>query len=83
MASAINQSGPFTGALAVTTSDSADLPSAPCRGLYIGVTGDVAVQMPQTGTAVFKAVPAGTVLPVVVQRVMATSTTATNILALY
>jgi len=48
-------------------------------GLYVGVTGDVTVQS-VTGTSVlFKAVPAGAIIPGRFIRVMVTGTTATNI----
>lgn len=72
---------PATEAVAVTPSDGADLAQA-TRALYIGVTGDVTVDMAESGsTILFKAVPVG-ILPVRVKRVRATGTTATNILAL-
>lgn len=81
---------PFRAYAAVTTSDvttygvtGATSPK-PIEALYVGVTGDVAlVGQDQAAAAVFKAVPAGTVLWVSPYKVMATGTTATNILALY
>lgn len=74
------------GAAAVVTSDTADLATYAKR-LYIGVSGDVAVipvanyALGSTTPVVFKAVPVG-YLDVQVARVMATATTATNIVAL-
>jgi len=69
------------GAAAVTTSDSATI--ATTTALYIGVAGDVTVDMEDRGSNVtFKAVPVG-ILWVAANRVYATATTATNILALY
>jgi hypothetical protein len=69
---------------AVTPAD-ADLPKYPTRALYIGNGGNVSVTdggaTPSTVT--FFNVPAGTVLPVQVTRVNTTSTTASNIVALY
>ncbi len=66
---------------AVTPSDTTVLSGV--RGLYVGVTGDVAVLAAGDAAAqTFKAVPAGTILPVEAAKVMATNTTATNILAL-
>lgn len=53
------------------------------RALYIGGAGNVAVTALDGSTATFTSVPAGTILPVVVTKVMATGTTATNIVALY
>ena len=74
---------PYFSAVAVTPSDSADLAKAPTRALYIGVTGDVKVDMMNGETAVlFKAVPVGP-LYIRAVRVYSTGTTATNILALY
>lgn len=70
-----------SGAIAVTPSDSGALAST--QALYIGVTGDVTVDMDNSATAVlFKAHPVGYMLASVT-RVYATGTTATNILALY
>ena len=69
-------------AAAVTTSDSTVLPCT--RALYIGGAGNVAVVMADDeNTITFTAVPAGTILPIQVIKVMATNTTATNIIALW
>jgi hypothetical protein len=71
-----------TGAYAVTPNDSAALPQL-ARALYVGGAGNVALVPNRGGTAVtFLNVPSGTILPVQAFRVMATSTTATSILAL-
>lgn len=70
------------GAAAVTPSDTIEL--GPCKALYIGGAGNVSVWMPGRESPVtFFAVPVGTVLPVSARRVLATGTTATNIVALY
>lgn len=71
----------FTTAAAVTPNDGADLSIGQALGLYIGVTGDVALDTPNSSNVVFKAVPVG-VLNVAATRVRATGTTATNIVAL-
>jgi hypothetical protein len=87
---------PARRAIAVTPSDTLDVTNsggdnAPCyaSGLYVGVSGDVAVVTAAdnsnngAGTAVtFKAVPVGP-FPVQVRRVMSTNTAATNIVGLY
>jgi hypothetical protein len=79
---ASEMSDPAEGAFAVTPSDSTSFAGVGVRGLYIGVTGDVAVVTPGRTTAVtFKAVPVG-VLPVRCTKVMSTNTTATDIVAL-
>lgn len=67
---------------AITPSDSTTLSMT--RGLYIGGAGAVAIMGWEDSSAVtFAAVPAGTILPVRVKKVMSTNTTATNIVALY
>lgn len=72
-------SDPAYGAYAITPSDSA---SNRARSLYIGVSGNVAVETPgRSSSVVFTAVPVG-VLPVRVVKVLSTGTTATNILGL-
>ena len=53
------------------------------RGLYVGTTGNVSVQMQNVGTAiVFIGVPAGAILPIIITRVNSTNTTASNMVAL-
>ncbi len=76
---------PFATGAAVTPSDTVQL-SDDTHALYIGGAGDVAVIFAEDATltpVTLKAVPVGTVLPVSVIQVMATGTTATNIVALY
>lgn len=74
-------SDPARAVAAVTPGDSTNL--GPVRGLYVGTTGNVVVKTEQTSTAVtFANVPAGTVLPVRANYVMA-ATTASDIVALY
>ena len=52
--------------------------------LYVGVAGDVSVEMAGTGAAiVYKGVAAGSTLPINVTRVNSTATTATDIVALF
>jgi len=56
----------------------------PTRGLYVGVTGDVNVEMMDNeGVAVlFVGVAAGSVLPLRVHKVLQSSTTASSMVAL-
>ncbi len=73
---------PGENAVAVSKSDVTVLTTT--RFLYVGGTGNVAVTMVGTGAAiVFKLVPAGTMLPVRVTKVLSTGTTATNIVAIW
>jgi len=54
------------------------------RGVYVGVGGDLAVRMAGGGnTVVFAGVLAGSLLPIVVDQILATGTTATNIVAVH
>ena len=84
-----NFGAPANEAEAVTISDGATF--APCRALYVGVGGNVSVQMAgpsagQTGTGSyiqFVGVPTGAILPVSVVEVRATSTTASSIVRLF
>jgi hypothetical protein len=68
-------------AAAVTTSDTNNIRTT--RGLYVGGSGNVKVDMAYGTTVTFSSVPAGTVLPIQVTRVYATDTTATLMIALY
>jgi hypothetical protein len=68
------------GAVAVTASDATIFPTT--RSLYVGGSGDLAVRMADGMTITFTAVPIG-IAPFQVDQVLATGTTATNIIALY
>lgn len=59
-----------------------DVTGITTRALYIGGAGDVNVITAAGDTVLFSAVPAGFVLPIQVQSVKSTSTTATLIVAL-
>lgn len=75
---------PSRHASAITPSDSTVLTGV--RALYVGTTGDIAmigVDAPSGATGVlFKAVPAGVILPFSPRQVLATGTTASNIVGL-
>jgi len=73
---------PGEWATAVTPSDSADLPNV-CRGLYVGSTGNITVDMPDGATILFSNVVSGIIFPVRVKRVRSTGTTATGLVAIY
>ena len=68
----------FMHAVAVSKSDTTVLPVST---LYVGTTGDVAVTMLGGEVVTFKSVPVG-FMPILVTKVMATNTTASNIMAL-
>lgn len=68
-------------AFVVTPSDSTIIPAT--RGLYVGTAGNINVVMAEDeNTVLFTAVPAGSILPIQVIKVLATSTTASTIVAL-
>lgn len=76
--------GIFYNALPLTKSDTTAF--APTRALYVGGAGDVTVQMGNGVAATpvtFKAVPAGTTIPIGATQLLSTGTTATNCMALY
>ena len=74
---------PAIGAQIVTPSDTTDL-CQNTRAVYVGGTGNLSVVMDGGDNAViFVGVQGGSVLPIQVQRIKDTGTTATSILALY
>ena len=75
-----HDSDPAVFAATVTPSDSTVL--TPTRGLYVGTSGNIAVQMSDGSNVTFVSVPQG-ILPVRVVKVLATGTTASNIVALW
>lgn len=68
---------------AITPSDSVELPFIP-RGIYVGGAGNIAVKLLDDDNAVtLVGCLAGSILPIRPKNVMATNTTATNLVALY
>lgn len=53
------------------------------RGIYVGTGGDVAVVSIRGTTAVFANVPDGSVLEIRARQILATGTTATDLVALW
>jgi len=71
---------PAGGAFAVTPADGTNIYAT---ALYVGVGGDIKVDMENGDSAVtFVGVPTGAVLPIRVRRVYSTDTTATDIVGL-
>lgn len=68
-------------AWAITKNDDNELTYV-TKGLYVGGDGDVAVRMFDGTDVTFANVPAGTILPIMVKRVLATGTDATSIVGL-
>lgn len=79
---AIKLNSPCGAAVAVTPDDDVEFdPSS--RYVWVGGLGNLAVTMLDGSVVTFTAVPAGTSLPIRVRKVMATNTTATNIVMMY
>jgi hypothetical protein len=74
-------SGPASHGFAVTPHDTNVL-SETTRALYVGSAGTLAVVMASGASFTFTGVASGTVLPVRATKVMATGTSATEILGL-
>lgn len=69
-------------AVAILPDDTGDL-AITTRALFVGLAGDVTVRMAGGGVVTLANVPAGTLLPIRVDRVLATGTTAGAILGLW
>ncbi len=75
---------PAAHLFAITPSDATIFPTA-TRGIWVGGAGNIAiVALSDTGSPVtLTAVPAGTLLQIAAQQVMATGTTATDIVGMW
>ena len=83
----VDYSAPAVDGVAVTPADGSDL-AIISRALWIGGAGDLKVTMKgmqgDAGSSItLVGIPAGTLLPLAVDRVWSTGTTATNIVALW
>ena len=79
VATSVNSPGPALDAEAITNDVAF---SRACRGIYVGVAGIINLELEDGGTVVFKGALAGTVLPVRAVKVLASTTTATDLVAL-
>jgi hypothetical protein len=77
--SSINQ---YEYAEAITKSDTVNITGV-ARALYVGVGGIVVAVMPNGDAVNFTGVPAGAIIPIRFIRINSTTTTATNMVALY
>jgi len=77
--SSINQ---YEYAEAITPSNSTNITGV-ARALYVGVGGIVVAVMPNGDAVNFTGVPAGAIIPIRFIRINSTTTTATNMVALY
>ena len=78
---------PAANAVVVTKSDTIDIPmgtAAATRALYVGTGGNISVEMERDGSAIiFTSVQGGSILRISITRVNSTSTTASNMVALW
>ncbi|MCV6598576.1 MAG: hypothetical protein OIF40_16030 [Mangrovicoccus sp.] len=65
----------------ITPSDSADLPQV-SRGIYVGSTGHIRVELLSGKEVTFRNMQAGGFYPLRVRKVLATGTTANNLVAI-
>lgn len=72
---------PGTGIETVVPSDTVNL-ATNSLGIYVGGAGDIVAVMADGTSGLFKAVPVGTFLPIQVQRINNTNTTATLMLSI-
>lgn len=78
-----NEASSFDGDnVDVSANDAVFSPRMP-RAFYVGVAGDVQVTSAYGNAVLFKAVPAGQIIPFVVQGISHTGTTATSITVMY
>ena len=73
---------PVTAAETISPSDTTDLTQA-TRALYVGVGGELAVQMLSGDVVTLNNVQAGVLYPLRARRVMATGTTAAGLIGFY
>lgn len=73
---------PVSSGFAVTPADDADLPYA-TRGIYVGVSGDVKVDLAGGDTVTFVGLAAGMIHPIRAKRVYDTGTDAESIVGVY
>ena len=79
-----SQESPADTSYAVTPHDSNPIGEYQCRALYVGVGGDLNVQLEgDDSPTLFVSVPSGSILPIKADIVYATSTTAASIVALF
>ena len=73
---------PATSGFPITPNDTAELATLP-RGILLGAGGDVAVTFQDGATVTLKNLAEGVIYPVRVRAVLATGTTATDIVGIY
>jgi hypothetical protein len=80
-ASRDKHTSPAAAAQAITASDSTEYDDV--RGVYVGVTGDVAVTFENGDSVVLVGLAAGTIHPIRAKKILATGTDATDIVIFF
>ena len=83
MQTAADNVAPIDSIVAITPSDDNDLAVIPCRSIYVGVAGDLKITTPNDEDVILDSLAAGIWHPVKADRIWATGTAATDILAGY
>jgi hypothetical protein len=78
----VTLTSPATNAASITPSDTTPL-STVSRALYVGVAGDLSVEMQSGEIVVFQGVQSGSILALRALKVRQTATTAAGIVALW
>lgn len=77
-------SAPAVKFVAITKSDTVDIPGGPCRGIYVGGGAGTLVAVDSEGNVVtFTGIVTGSILPIQAKRVNSTTTDATDMVALF
>lgn len=74
-------SAPASNHFAITPHDSTNF-TEECRGIYVGVGGDIVVVTQNDDAVTYKNAQSGSIIPIRAKRVNSTSTTATNLVGL-
>lgn len=75
-------SSPAEGGYAITKHDTNVL-EPPIRAIWVGGTGNIKVRMFDGSEVTIEDIPAGTLLPIRIDKVFSTDTTATKLVGLY
>ena len=79
---ALSLTAPVTHASAIAPNDAAELNQA-TRAIYVGIGGDLAIEMLDGGALVLTNVQGGVLYPFRIRRVLATGTTAAGLVGVY
>lgn len=78
-----SQTDPGANYAPITPHDSTNFTNGVCRGIYVGVAGIIVAVTEDDVAVTFKGAAAGTIIPIRAKRVNSTTTTATDMVAIY